>query len=148
MEVMPGGCDSTPYFACGDSAYWNVVKQRLEIVPYLIEKLDDTTATKVRVGMEGIEGNYTVADIAFTAMRDIINDLPVEEFLGTKPWWHANYWNIVRSGMKARKDFKKRAALWFKENKENLVLVPCEQSVACYPFNGTHPNGGYYELKK
>ena len=145
---MPGDCDSIPYYSCGDSIYWEIVKKKLDIMPFLIDKLDDTTTTAVKVRVEDIGGNYAVADVAFSAMQEIIYNLPTDEFMGRKPFWHANYWKVVRLGKKERKAFKKRAAEWYKENKANLIWIPCDQSSLCIAFGGNHPNGGYYELKE
>jgi hypothetical protein len=137
------------YFTDGDSLFWEIVKCKLEIVPYLIRKLDDKTPSGATEKMEDTVYTYTVADIAYFAMDEIIYGMPIDYFLG-KPWWEKPeywpYWKVVNSPG-ARKIFRKRAHQWFDENKDRLVFRSCENWQACEIY-GKHPNGGYYVLKE
>jgi hypothetical protein len=70
-----------PYIGCGDKIFWRIVEQKQEIIPLLLEKMVDTTQAEVSVPNFG--GQYTVADIAYNALEEIIKDIPTFDLLGT-----------------------------------------------------------------
>ena len=145
VEQMPEGRE---YLA--DSAYWMVVKQKINIVPYLIGALIDTTETKAYVPYVG--GKFTIADIAYEALGNIIHGLPTLEMAEDSlyaeernGYW--GYWNYVRRSYDNRKKFKNRVEKWFDENKENLEWI----SYPPHPTDGkptpfSHLEG-YYRVK-
>jgi len=138
----------------GDSIYWSVVKEKLKVVPYLIEELDDTTETEATVPNFG--GNYTVADIAFEAITEIIHGIPTKEFvegpneLEKDGFWE--YWNYTRSSYENRIKFKMRVEEWYKSNKNNLEWFEYTREFRSAPDwkyeTNKHPIGGYYKLKE
>ncbi len=136
----------------GDSLFWVVVKQKKKIIPYLIDKLDDTTKTSAIVPNFG--GNYTVADVAYGAITKIIHDIPTSEFIGDKSVQkngYQEYWKYTRKNLKNRKIFKHKVKKWYKSNKRKLVWYELKEkirSASDWKFEeNTHPSGGYYKLK-
>ena len=77
---MPYICDGGE--GCGDRLFWTVVKQQKSVVPLLIDRLNDTTETAVYVPNFG--GLYTVADVAYYALEEIIHGIPTFKLLGVK----------------------------------------------------------------
>lgn len=135
----------------GDSLFWVVVKEKMEIIPYLIEKLEDTTRTEATVSNFG--GNYTVADVAYRAITEIIHGVPTLE-LAEDPnnpeprdgYW--GYWNYTRRSFENRKKFKKRVNEWYLSNKDKLEWVEYTRKFRTAPDwkfkTDKHPAGGYY----
>lgn len=137
----------------GDSLYWTVVKEKLNIVPFLIEKLNDTTMTVATVPNFG--GNYTVADIVYQAMSEIIKDIPTLEFVikSDNPaggYWY--YWDYVRGGYANRLTFQTKVKVWFEQNKLNLDWKEDTRTYRTAPDwkfpSDKHPAGGHYVLKQ
>jgi hypothetical protein len=135
---------------CGDRFFWQVVKGKQEIIPLLLDKLDDTTQTEASVPYFG--GQYTVADIAYTALQEIIKDIPTFELLkikfDTKGCGYCSYWNYLRKHIKNRRKFKVAVAGWYDKNKANLYWVTSNQFLTFDISGFNHPNGGHFELKK
>lgn len=149
--------ETMPYIPelSGDSLFWTVVKEGIDIVPYLIQKLDDTTKTDASV--ENFGGTYTVADVAYRAVSEIIKDLPTLEFAedtnNPEPrdgYW--GYWNYTRRSFENRIKFKDRVSEWFKTNEANLKWTEYKRKFRSVPDwkleRDKHPLGGYYVLKK
>jgi hypothetical protein len=134
---------------CGDKIFWRVVKQKQDIVPFIIDKLSDTTQTEASVPNFG--GQYTVADIAYNALKEIIKDIPTFELLGVKfdknGCGYCSYWTHLRKDIKYRKKFQTNVRNWYDKNKSNLVWATSNQFLTC-DCAGRHPNGGHLELKK
>lgn len=147
----PSNRDTMIYnIGCGDRFFWQVVKGKQDIIPLLIDKLDDTTQTEASVPYFG--GQYTVADIAYTALQEIIKDIPTFELLKTKfdsnGCGYCSYWNYLRKDIKNRRKFKDAVSSWYDKNKANLVWVTSNQFLTCGISGFNHPNGGHFELKK
>lgn len=134
---------------CGDKIFWRTVKQKQNIIPFLLDKLSDTTQTVATVPNFG--GQYTVADIAYTALQEIIKDIPTFELIGVKfderGCGYCAYWNHLQNGLKNRKKFQTNIRNWYNKNKSSLVWVKSNEILTC-DCAGRHPNGGYFELKK
>lgn len=137
----------------GDSIYWVIVKEGLKVIPYLIERLSDTTITEATVPIFG--GYYTVADIANRAIYDIIREIPTLDFVvnSNNPaggYWY--YWDYVRGGYNNRLMFQAKVKLWFEQNKINLVWKEDNgiyRADKDWKFKSLkHPAGGYYVLKR
>lgn len=146
--------DEMPYIPnlSGDSFYWEIVKEGLDLIPKLIEILPDTTSTNAVV--PNIGGNYAVGDIAYFCINGIITNIPTKEFIpeteNQNGYWF--YWNFVRESQENRSQFQQRVSSWFNLNKKNLIWKEDknEQNVAknwSYKSN-MHPAGGYYILNK
>jgi hypothetical protein len=131
---------------CGDKIFWRTVMQKQEIIPFLIDKLSDTTLTKATVPNFG--GQYTVADIAYTALQEIIQDIPTFKLLGCKydknGWAYCSYWDQLREDVKKRMEFQANVRKWYEKNKSKLVWVTSNQFLTC-DCSGRHPNGGHFE---
>ncbi len=136
-------------FGCGDPIFWQVVKQKQDIIPFLLDKLSDTTQTETSVPYFG--GQYTVADIAYTALQELIKDIPTFELLGVKfdknGCGYCSYWNHLQKDLKNRKKFQTNVRNWYDKNKTNLVWVKSNQILTC-DCARRHPNGGHFELKQ
>lgn len=68
----------TPEFS-GDPLFWRIVCDGLGAMPFLIEKLDDSTSAHVFVPVYG--GEYMVGDVAFSIISCIIPEIPTSEFI-------------------------------------------------------------------
>ena len=145
VKEMPYICDVGN---CGDNLYWEAVRLGKSGIELLIDKLDDTTSTTANVVLFG--GNFTVADIAFNALSEIIHDIPTFELLGV-PFdndgcGYCSYWQHLNKDFSNRQKFKEAVNKWYHKNKENLVWVKSNDFATC-DCRGQHPNGGHYKLK-
>ncbi|WP_324027842.1 hypothetical protein QSV08_07815 [Maribacter sp. BPC-D8] len=147
VEEMPYICEE--YTKCGHELFWNVVKLKEKGIPFLIEKLNDSTETNAGVVLFG--GNYAVADIAYVALEEIIHGIPTFELLGTKfdqeGCGYCEYWYFLRKDYQNRQNFKLAVKNWFDKNKKDLVWVSNNEFSSC-DCSGKHPNEGHYEMKK
>jgi hypothetical protein len=134
---------------CGDKIFWRTVSQKQNIIPFLIDKLSDTTKTNAIVPKFG--GQYTVADVAFVALQEIIKDIPTFKLLGTKfdknGCGYCAYWFHLRKNITNRRKFQANVLRWYNYNKSNLVWVPSSKFLTC-DCAGRHPNGGHYVVRK
>lgn len=134
---------------CGDKLYWDAVSIGSSNIELLIDKLDDTTSTMANVVLFG--GHYTVADIAYSALNEIIHDIPTFDLLGVpfdqKGCGYCSYWQHLNKDFSNRQEFKKAVTNWYHNNKDKIVWVESQNFSSC-DCNGQHPNGGHYELKK
>jgi hypothetical protein len=133
---------------CGDELYWNTVRLNKNAIELLIDKLDDTTTTNATVPLFGF--NYTVADIAYTVLQEIIHDIPTFELLGVQfdkeGCGYCSYWQHLNKDFSNRKHFKEAVKNWYHKNKDNLVWIK-SNDFATSDYIGNHPNGGHYKLK-
>ncbi|NOS93257.1 MAG: hypothetical protein HOP30_15160 [Cyclobacteriaceae bacterium] len=146
IKELPYSCEDA---ICGDQLYWEAIKLRDNGIELLIDKLDDSTLTSANVVLFG--GNYTVADIAYSALTEIIHDIPTFELLGVpfdKPGCgYCAYWNHVRKSDANRQKFKEAVRAWYHQNKRQLVWVESNNFATC-DCGGKHPNGGHYKINK
>lgn len=146
VKDMPYICDGGS--GCGDSHFWEVVKQKQAIIPFLLEKLSDTTQTEVFVPNFG--GLYTVGDVAYTALEEIVHGIPTFKLLGRKFDTHGCgycvYWSHLRKNPQNRLRFQRKVRKWYEQHKANLVWVNSNEFSTCDCF-GQHPNSGHFELK-
>lgn len=144
---------------CGDSIVWTIVKEGLEVIPFLIKHLDDTTATNAKVMYFG--GNYCVGDVCNDIIMEIIRDFPVLDIVYElngnkhKNQGYAAYYNYVRGSVDNRKEYKEKVKKWFSDNKSNLLFFEDNSFDYCPPVISVdydaevrkHPLGGYYKLR-
>lgn len=132
---------------CGDERFWNVVKLNDCVIELLIDKLDDSTITEATVPNFG--GNYTVADIAYSALQEIIHGIPTFKLLGvpfdTSGCGYCAYWNHLGT-YSNRILFKEAVKNWYFLNRDKLVWVT-NQSYSTCDCMVKHPAGGHYEVK-
>ncbi len=144
IKEMPYACE---HGICGDHLYWEVVKLGDDGIELLIDKLDDATPTTASVPIFG--GHYAIADIAFTALNEIIHDIPTFELLGVpfdqSGCGYCAYWNHLNKSVVNRQNFKKAVKSWYHRNKSHLVWIESQHFVTC-DCHGDHPNGGHYEM--
>ena len=142
-------CESVDGVGCGDRIFWKVVRQKESIIPLLLDKLTDTTKTEAIVPNFG--GQWTVADIAYTALEEIIKGVPTFELLGisfdSDGCGYCAYWNHLRKDFKNRVNFQNAVSTWYHKNKPDLVWVTSNDFLTC-DCRGKHPNGGHFEVKK
>ncbi len=144
---VPYSCSDTVFSnyseGCGDRFFWKAVTEGKKMVPSLINKLADTTLTKAPVPNFG--GYYTVADVAYSAMQQIIANIPTFDLLGvaydSSECGYCAYWNYLRADFDHRKDFQKEVRKWEERLGgrwvDSLNVPNCD---CAFP----HPNGGYY----
>ena len=137
------------YELCGDNLFWNVVRMRQGVIELLIDRLDDTTSTKANIMLFG--GEYRVADIAYVALREIIQDIPTFKLLGVEfdknGCGYCSYYNYLNKDYKNRQEFKTAVQNWYFQNINNLVWVTNNNFTSC-DCQARHPNEGHYEIKK
>jgi len=138
----------------GDVFFWDAVKCKIDIVPYLTEIIDSEKKIKANVNYYG--RNFTLGDVAYHIIIEIIRDIPTLDFL--KEWkgfnennGYGNYWSYVRESKENRNALKIKFKQWYKENKGNLVWVEDNKLYLKEDKEGAkrypHPAGGYYKLK-
>lgn len=145
IDEMPYICKSG---VCGSKIYWDAVRLGESGIELLIDKLDDSTTTAANVILFG--GNYTVADIAYNALSEIIHDIPTFKLLGVsfdkKGCGYCSYWRHLNKKYSNRQKFKKAVKNWYHQHKGNLVWVKSDDFSTC-DCHGKHPNGGHFEVK-
>lgn len=139
---------SIPYIAnCNDPIFWNLVKQRKENIPDLIEKLTDETVLKdVYVPMFG--GEYTVADASLIILQEKIKGIPVLKLIGkkfSKDCGYCSYWYFVRENKKNRERLQKNFKKWYKENEQKLVWIASKNALTGDCFSSAN---GHFVIKK
>ena len=141
--------DTIDTYGCGQATFWTVVIEKENIIPYLIDKLNDTTKTTAIV--QNFGGQWTVADIAYSALREIIIDIPTFELIGVpfddNGCGYCAYWNHLREDLTNRQNFKKNLNKWYEINKSKLVWVESNRVLTC-DCSFKHPNQGHFEIKK
>ena len=134
---------------CGDDIFWKLVEKKLEIVPLLIEKMNDTT--KISVFVPNFGGKYTVADAAYLIISEIIKEIPTFELLGVEfdneECGYCSYWFHLRSNIMNRNKFQKALSKWYGKNMKKLIWIEDNQ-ILTGDCSGEHPNGGHYKVKK
>lgn len=156
IEEMPYNCAdyveinnrNALSIGCGDELYWNVVRLHTSVIELLIDKLDDSTTTSAVVPIFGY--SYTVADIAYTALEELIHNIPTFDLLGvpfdTAGCGGCSYWQHLNAAYSNRQKFKAAVRVWYLTNKNNLVWIENDNFATC-DCHGKHPNGGHYELQ-
>jgi hypothetical protein len=146
---MPYICETENSPGCGDKIFWRVVQQKQAIIPLLIDKLSDPTTTSAVVPNFG--GQWTVGDIAYSALQEIIQGIPTFELLGVKfdqvGCGYCFYWDHLRKSRQNRIRFKAAVRSWYNRNKQNLIWVTSNDFITC-DCRGQHPNGGHFAFKK
>lgn len=133
---------------CGDHLYWQVVGLKLRAVPHLIALIENEELTQAKLPKG--KGYYKTGDVAVMALKEIVHDIPVEEFVGYKM---ADFDNSAKFYQKALKNAEKRTALknaiqkWFDDNNGKLIYEKGNVYGNC-DCVGKHPVGGYTSLKK
>jgi hypothetical protein len=133
---------------CGDELYWKVVRLHSSVIELLIDKLDDSTTTNAVVPIFGV--SYTFADVAYTALEELIHNIPTFDLLGvpfdTAGCGGCSYWQHLNATYSNRQKFKAAVRVWYLTNKNNLVWIENDNFATC-DCHGKHPNGGHYELQ-
>lgn len=128
---------------CGDRIFWKVVKLGKDVVPYLINQLDDTTQTLAEVPNFG--GYYTVADVAYVAMQEIIAGIPTFDLMEIEfdslGCGYCAYWNHLRADISNRKHFQREVRKWEKTLGGRWID---SDSVLTCDCAFRHPNSGHY----
>ena len=111
-----------------DPGYLALVARGLNVVPDLLDLLDDATQTDQPVPL--FAGKWAVGDIAHRALYDIVPDLPWLELVTgrTDPENDSRYltcgfcayWERVRESPANRTALQAKARTWFRENRDQL----------------------------
>jgi hypothetical protein len=116
----------------------------MEILPLLIEILDDDTQTELIVSYVG--GHAAVGDVALIAITHIIGDFPTQKLIGEqyRNRWETigigAYYEYVRASKENRSIFKENARDWIEKNKDTLIWEPLPKEL--------NPAGGYWVQPK
>ncbi len=108
----------------GDPNFWGLVKEGIDIVPELIDHLDDTTNTKILVRL--FSGTYRIGDISYLILIKIIHDIPIFELAKISQeeyelYGFGVYWNFVRSNPANRIILKMKIKEWYCAYKNKLT---------------------------
>jgi|GEM_PF-1981733 len=138
-----------PYIEnCKDPVFWKIVSKGKDIVPHLIDKMTDTRKLEKDVYVRFFGGKYTVADIAYVAIQEIIADIPTFELLDVpfhEECGYCSYWYYVRESKKNRKKFQRAVRNWYEENKDYLIWWESSHSVTGDCFIA--PTKGHYIVR-
>lgn len=149
VQNMPYLCGGGYINGCASQVYWDVIILKDTAIPYLIDKLNDSTTTYASVSLFGIY--YTTADIAYWALQEIIHGIPTLQLMGLKPdatsCNFCAYWDHLRKDYRNRIRFQKAVRKWYKKNKQHMIWVVSNKFENC-DCGSKHPNGGHYEVKK
>ena len=132
---------------CDDPIFWKIVGEGKNIVPFLIDKMTDTTTLK-EIYVPNFGGEYTVADVAYIAIQEIIAGIPTLKLLGVsfdKVCGYCSYWNHVRYSVENRVKFQSAVRHWYEQNKNKLVWVDYFGILA---GECPSPIKGHYEVKR
>lgn len=146
--------ENMPYIPdlSGDDLFWNIMTDK-EILPYLIERISDTTTTKAPVRYFG--SNYRIGDVCTTAIGQLIPAFRAVDLIETDQRvidekGYGVYWEYVRNYEK-RKEFQRRVRSWYRTIKGKLQWVKDDKF---YPTEDTEnspmrklPAGGIYSIK-
>jgi len=137
---------------CPDSIYWNIVKEGLDVIPALIDHITSTDSTQITIPNWG--GYYTIGDIAFAIICDIIHELPLQDFytkgiINTENETYITYHSFVCSSQKNRQILKRQLKKWYRMHRPELIWV-MDDSEWIPPKNCEYvlkrnPAGGYYK---
>ncbi len=134
---------------CGDSIFWNAVAHGEKLIPYLINRLDDTLKSKAYVPNFG--GDNLIGDISLIVLQVLIWDIPVLDFAEDKEnpelrdgFW--GYWNYTRPDFNNRQKFKIRVNDWYLKNQDNLVWIKSDKVKICDCDILINPAKGHFEL--
>lgn len=154
IKDMPYICrkiDNDFSIGCGDSIFWKAVSKRDMIIPFLLERLDDTTTSLTSVPNFG--GEYLIGDISLMILQVLIWGIPVLDLAEDKEnpeprngYW--GYWNYTRREPDNRVKFKKRIIDWYNQNKKDFVWIESDDIKICDCALLKNPAGGHYEIKK
>jgi|GEM_PF-1293565 len=133
---------------CGDQLFWDIVKlYDRNAIPLLIEKLDDTTKTELIAPLFGFA--YTVGDVAYVALNEIVINIPTFELLGVEfdqnGCGYCSYWKHLNKSYENRKAFKKNVKSWFEENNDKMGWFRSDR-ILTGDCSGKHPNGGHFKV--
>lgn len=147
---VPGDAgDLPPERGCGDRLFWEAVKLKGEAIPYLIAQLHNAKETEAPVLFFG--GNYTVGEIAYSVLEEIIHGIPTAKLLNVNPddydCGYCYYFQTLRASKENRKKFKQAVSGWYDKNKSKLSWVESNSFQTC-ECGGKHPNGGHFEVQE
>ena len=130
-----------------DKVFWELVKLKKEIIPDLLNLIDDTT--KLKANVRWFSGKWTVGDAAYRVIQEIIYDIPTFELMNTNfndgDCGYCAYWQHLRLDYSNRLKFKLNLTNWYQTNKSNLVWNKSDDISECMY---TNPNKGFYVIKK
>jgi len=151
VSDMPSSCADmcSGGTGCGSAAFWQVVRDGMTSVPYLLEALDDLTPTEAKAPHDA--GIYTKADVALFALAEIIRGIPLNNLIGLRPskdCVDCAYWQFVRKTPENRKRLKQELSRWIDLKNSRFVW----QIDAPYTSHGcvyhcTHPANGYFRRR-
>lgn len=150
IEQLPHICESVELigtWGCGDSIYWGAVAGKEDAIPFLLEKISDSSITRASVPYFGVD--YTIGEIAYSALGEIISGIPTFELVPVEfdenGCGGCSFWRYLRESHANRIQFSESVKKWYNDHKEKLIWVKGGRSINCdcwFP----HPNGGYFIL--
>lgn len=154
VEDMPYICEGMNNeltVGCGDSIFWAAIEQGENIIPYLLDRISDSTKSKAFVPNFG--GYFRIGDISLFALQVLIWDIPIldlaEDSINSEPrngFW--GYWNYTRRSYENRHKFKDRVLNWYELNKYQLEWIEGSEIKGCDCSKLKNPAGGHLERKE
>jgi hypothetical protein len=147
VDKVPHCLDAVTEQLDTNGIFWKIVKMKDKAIPFLLDKIDDTTTTNAIVRHFG--GYYTVGDLAYVTLQEIIHNIPTFELLGvpfdTNGCGYCAYWQHL-SDFTNRQKFKIALKNWYDQNQLNLLWTEYKwKGEECFYRN---PNNGYYDFRK
>ena len=139
---------------CPDSVYWCFVRKGLDMVPSLIDCINSTDSTQIMIPNWG--GHYTVGDIAFAIICDIIHDLPIQDFflngvVDERDNGPITYHSFLSSSEGNRRILQRQLRRWYRKNRHCLIWITDDSEWRtaddCWWTTNKHPAGGYFKAK-
>lgn len=139
---------------CPDSVYWSLVREGLGVVPSLIDCISSSDSTQIMIPNRG--GHYTVGDIAFAIICDIIHGLPIQDFflngvVDERNIGPITYNSFISSSECNRRMLQRQLRRWYRKNRHRLIWITddSEWRIAddCWLISNKHPAGGYFKVK-
>lgn len=135
-------CEGGP--GCGSPLFWRIVQEGEAAIPFLVEKLDDTTPTHATIPNFG--GKYTVADVSMVALEEIVADLPYKQLVHVAPskvCGECSWWSYVRASLQNRRTVKNRLQAWLASQNLTWTASSSLTSLDCVT-HCNHPAGGRF----
>lgn len=133
---------------CGDHLYWKVAELKIRAIPHLIALIENEEPTQAKLPKG--RGYYKTGDVAVMVLKEIIHELPVEEFLGHAMSEYPDtgkYFQKVLKNSESRTTLKKAVQKWYDANYFKLAFEKSEEYANC-ACAGKHPTGGYLKIMK
>ncbi len=122
---------------CTADIYWKIIAQKEKAIPYLIDKLTDTTPTKIRYDCKKTPLN--ISEVSYLALTEIA-DFPIFDITGYQ-FDHIDrngcsgfhLWYFFTDNLGHKPEFQKSVRKWWAKNKKKYMwhLAPRKYLTEC-----------------